>query len=1587
MLDPTQQLMMARGMLAQQAQPPMGSAFASEVERNAASITAGITNFGAGTATMAPMVAGMGLGMMGMTRAARVVGLADPFSTGFSAIGNVMSGKPGALIGGAAAVAGAYGASRVLGGTADYIRGQMLEGQRNFLATRSLLRTMPQVGFGSQSVLSPTQMPLSTPQQVSQLNANMRAIGSDFGMTAGQSRNMMGMLGGMGMINTGSVRQMSSSFRSALSEMKSIAQQIGGDIQEAINVYKSIDQMGFKTSSSRRHVLRQMTTTSAMTGASLGDVQSNMHTAMAAADQLGISRQTAADLATRSMQTTAFMSRTGALSSQYVDRMGGVMGTAQRMAQIQMGMAQSRGGLAAISNMFNPYGGIDESGVRATLAGKSSTLRMARLRQMDPYAMNDVMDDAMGMMGGVVLARVGAINAKFGGSDPLRARREQFKFLQSMGISDAQEQMQYLSFLRSQPRAEFMGSLQDMRNTALTARDTSMSKVTSVADTYKNVIERINSSLSTTFQRAGEALLRNFEDTNRRVSTALYGRQRTYGTGNMDMGAMRAVSAQVMRGDFDFTASGSDLMSLIKNPAITAALNNNVNVRGVDVAARRQILDGRIAQGMYAVGSLSGGLNKAIDNIAETLLSQSSSGRMRAPVGSLAEAMAGGLGDEGPINFGTDLFGRTRSGNAGQYLQAIARDMGAEFDPTTGRIVRLNQRQMGMLAATKGDDFRRAFNAGLGKDVRDQLSIMEKERFATGAGLAGAAFGGLSGFAAGGLRGGIPRAILGGIGGAIVGYAGASRAATKGKEGDSGVLNFVAGLAQTASYGATGAAMGATAASFIPIPVVTQGVGAIVGGIGGLAYGAYDAYFNDMGLKESLDEYSARAGVAEQVNLSQGNIESLRRNKGALLRGDRGDQLAKILFGKGTKMETLNSQQRLQMNEMLRRFGGDIGKALAGKSGQSNISNEQFLSMAYQEVGGAVVEDALGIGVSGPARVLGEQRQQGAYFSRKALGTYNRVTGQYDIDGTGNKRIKDLFRLLEKYDHRTASGGYSGVGGKFLFDRDGRTNKITLDAINKEIKRLGEGGVERYLLDDLKATAEGIFADAARGDSDLSGFIQGSKGALTVSPFAAFKGAVPDEVLSDRFIEDGKLRPEMLGRASGVLTALSELGTTGTGTSSEITEATVKDAIRRVSGQQFFSKDRQMTALGTLIGQYGTFSGKSANPDDLISELVEDNVLSNDLARRLRRDSNAFEALRDPGAVQKALQSGGPNLARDLKAAATSTATLNMQSAQMAFQGAQNNLVRGAMRQARRRRSAEFRSAVAVLRSPNLGLSEDIVSDLQRAIEDADESGQDVLSYLAENNPRALDAISKELTNVRADMAGQGKAPQRKILSKIQQSIEGFKGMIAGDDDFSALSRMAIEGGISRSGGKLSLNKEAIAEGFRRFGAMSPAKVSAILSGDQIGAMEKLLSGRVRDQRQVMNLLSDVSGARGMTGMEKMRQVVGTFTPKGQMEGMSDDSIQSQYNSMVHQLRGPKGASDFLAGFERVLDRTFKSNFGNEERTRANEKDKQAAAAEAIVGLKKAFDSVSSGGALKVTLQGFKLFDNGGGTGNGGGKG
>lgn len=1567
MLDPTQQLMMARGMLAQQAQQPMGSAFASEVERNAASITAGITNFGAGTATMAPMVAGMGLGMMGATGAARVVGLADPFATGFSAIGNVMSGKPGALIGGAAAVAGAYGASRVIGGTADYIRGQMLEGQRNFLATRSLMRTMPQVGFGSQSVLSPTRMPLSTPQQVSQLNANMRAIGSDFGMTAGQSRNMMGMLGGMGMINTGSVRQMSSSFRSALSEMKSIAQQIGGDIQEAINVYKSIDQMGFKTSSSRRHVLRQMTTTSAMTGTSLGDVQSNMHTAMAAADQLGISRQTAADLATRSMQTTAFMSRTGALSSQYVDRMGGMMGTAQRMAQIQMGMAQSRGGLAAISNMFNPYGGIDEGGMRAALQGKSSTLRMARLRQMDPYAMNDVMDDAMGMMGGVVLARVGAINAKFGGSDPLRARREQFKYLQSMGISDAQEQMQYLSFLRSQPRAEFMGSLQDMRNTALTARDTSMSKVTSVADTYKNVIERINSSLSTTFQRAGEALLRNFEDTNRRVSTALYGRQRTYGTGNMDMGAMRAVSAQVMRGDFDFTASGSDLMSLVQNPATMAALNNNVNVRGVDVAARRQILNSTMARGMYAVGSLSGGLNKAIDNIAETLLNQSSSGRIRTPVGSLAEAMAGDVGAGGPINFGTDLFGRTRSGNAGQYLQAIARDMGAEFDPTTGSIVRLNQRQMGMLAATKGDDFRRAFNAGLGKDVRDQLSIMENERFATGAGLAGAALGGFSGFAAGGLRGGLPSAIVGGLGGAALGYAGGSRIAGTTQPESSGLLDAAATGISVLGGAYTGAKLGAMGGSFFgPVGSTIGGIaGAGIGGLVGFYYGSQET-----SLKDSLDEYSASTGVAEQVNLSQGNIDSLRRNKGALL-SQRGNQLAEILFGPGKTMDTLSRQQSLQMDEMLRRFGGDIGKALAGKSGQSNITNEQFLSMAYQEVGGAIAEDALGIGASGPARVLDEQRQQGAYFSGSALGTYDLPTMRYGVDGTGNKRIRDLMLRLRK----------EGTQISDLLRSSG--NRITLDTISQEIERLGKGGVDSAVLADIKSEAQGIFEAAARGDSDLSQFIKGSQGALTLSPFAAFQTAVGGDVLSSRFIEDGQLRPEMLGRASGVLTALSELGTTGTGTSSEITKEAVTNAIRRVSGQQFFSKDRKMTALGTLIGQYGHVSGQqSMRPDELISQLVSDNVLSEDLAASLRSDPNAFGALNNAGAVLEALQSGGSELAQQLGEAARSTAAANMGSAQMAFQGAQNNLVRGAMRQARRRRSADFRSTVAVLRTEGLGLSGEKVGRLEEHIKAAEASGQDVLSYLAEKAPAALEEISAELTNVRAGMSGPGTKHQREILSAAQQRIEGFKGMIAGDDDFSALSRMAIEGGISRRGGKLSLNKAAIREGFMSIGAMSPEKVSAILSGDQIGAMEKLLSGKRRGQQEVMSLLSDVAGARGMTGQAKMRQVVGAFS-EGGTQGMSDADIQGQYNNMVNQLRTPKGTAEFLDGFERVLDRTFKANFGDEERTRAGEKDKQATMAEAIIGLKKAFDSVSSGGALRVIVAGGKI-DNKAGTGGAG---
>lgn len=1217
-LDPQQQLIQARGLMQPQApNAPMGSSYINEVERQASQTAAGVVNFGTNALMGAPMVASMGFGLMSMAGAKGMLGkvarggdigmsMLDPFGAAFEAIPRALAGKT-SMMGAGIAVAGAYGTSKVISGTADFIRDSMLEGQRDYLATRTLMRQMPQSGYGPQSVLS---MGMQSPghfgpNQLSQMNAQIRSVANDYNMSMGQARNQLSSLHQMGMIDTSSVQRISQSFRKSLQELKSVAQQIGGDIQEAKSVYQALDQMGFKSSSGRRSMLGSMTTTSALTGMSLGQVGGHMAPVMGMAKNMGLSSETGGNLAMRSLQTTAYMKAAGMVSSQDLADVGGISGYAQKMSAMHLQTLGSRGSTAMMSNIFRSHGGMNIGALGKLMSGDEMRVNYAGLQGMDPYAIGGMQEDMSDLTGAAILARVSSINRKHSG-DPLKARQTQFRFLQSMGIGSAKDQMQYLSYLRAQPGSDFAAGLQGLRNNALTSRDGSMNDAGSISGVFEDTINEITRRLKMTFSRAGEALTRDFEDSNRRVSLALSGRRRDYGSGVTDMGAMRAVARDIMHGG-SYGALDNRFLEqrLAGSENLRRAMSASVNLSGIDSMTRATLLQGPMdglayasARGSRFFGDL---LSTSMSGALEKLTGVEGSSEYRRSVGSLGEMISGGL-MSGDLQLGMSRRGRRVSASPSDYMGMVGRDLGVELErahavngsPLGMRVVRPDESAISLLMRNRGGAFDRAWNGGIGMNLQRQINGNDTLMSALGAGgvgmaggfFMGASVGGLLGAGAGGI-GAIPGAAIGGVIGAGIGTLGGvsgftgskgmgevSRlvgiAALPGIGSKIGVDDFVGGVVgDAASWWAD---IGKDALKWTDKKLGTDAVGDLKNG--------YVGQFLSGGVKGVLDKYSESMGVAGDMQLSPQHRRMLQRNYGQLADAGKFDELASALFSapntsSQVAYKGLDSQQRAILREFIRRKGGSIGEALAGPRQGGNLSTEQFNSILSQEmgrnfagvffgVGGTAERDLMlressqsgGLDITAVGRGLsGEERRR-----IKSLNMFRglQVGSVQGRDGTGGKEMVmggvEAFRQLTQGDFglseafrelRELSGGSEDILNIATVRSGGRMiiNERSINNALSHIVATRGDDVTAKDVERIRKTFMERFRAVRKGESSAAQYLANPVSLKAAPDLGLFKGMGGKGFLAEGLLtSDGmRVQDSALGTASGVSAGISNL--------------------------------------------------------------------------------------------------------------------------------------------------------------------------------------------------------------------------------------------------------------------------------------------------------------------------------------------------------------------------------------------------------------------------------------------------------------
>ena len=688
-LDPSQQLALAAGQFQQsvtipgQHGPGQHPAFA---ERAATGLTQGLTQgalVGGGLAlgagwSLAPMMLGKNASWGAKALAA------DPGAWIHAATAGRGMG-PGAfrgarMLSGAAAGAASFGVPLLAAEAVMYSGRRMVEGQREFLATRQLMRELPGqggsvLGGGGAGVFGAS----SDPMQVANFQSTLSNVGSSFGAAPAQMRNLVGGFGQMGMLDTSSVRSTSASLRSSMRELRSVAQTINSDLEGALEVYGQLKQMGFSSNRSRLTALKQMTGASSMSGLSLGQVSQIGGGAMQSSMAMGLSPEAGFNAGMGAISNAAYRMSTGAANPMYVQRVGGQANYAARMAEINLGVAGSEGGMNMMSRMFTEGGDFDASGFTRQVGRDRLRGSRSHFRNVDPYQMGRMRREFSEMAPGVITAQVASIQARHS-DDPTRANRLQYELLSQYGIQDPDEQLEFLGGLRTQGRANALGAGQRIQNAALTSqgdRET-VGVAERLGEALRDLTRRVIGS-GEELERYGASLQVRLERQIRSATESLVGTPRMLATGDYSEQAIsftRSILEDPSRGRLRQNDPLGGLSSFLQgSPVSRAALGRSSGITGIT--------------------------NRSRLGVAGTALTMAGDFMSRAglePISSFATdfgGMTGMTGDAASGIYAGRLNGRDQFMTPSEYVQATALSFGQVLNPETGMFA---QPDMGVVA-------------------------------------------------------------------------------------------------------------------------------------------------------------------------------------------------------------------------------------------------------------------------------------------------------------------------------------------------------------------------------------------------------------------------------------------------------------------------------------------------------------------------------------------------------------------------------------------------------------------------------------------------------------------------------------------------------------------------------------------------------------------------------------------------------------------------------------------------------------------------------------------------------------------------
>lgn len=494
----------------------------------------------------------------------------------------------------------------------------------------------------------------------------------------------------------------------------------------------------------------------------------------------GLSVRTGLQTGLSSVATAHTLQSMGRIDPNYVASVGGLEGFAGRMAQIQLGMSQTMGGQALFSRMFGKDGSFrDDFGEALGRRRLSADSSMAR--HVDPYALSGMQEQFQGMSRAAVLARVSAI--QMSGESRIERNRRQYEFLASTGITSADEQLQYLNYLRAAPRADFARQLQGMQDESVMSRPDASRRASSLSSMFDRMLSEIGSNMGNSLERFGAALQVRAERALRDVALLAEGRDyqttRTYRARMGDMDSLQRIAA------------GGDTAWLFRDPVRqlerdleSRSLRNafgalfDVSGGGLQTTRSRGLFEGSLFEYHRTLLNTERGIASARDAAMNRLFPEDetnvlnidrSEGRLGA-LGMVARLYSNQAGGDAATGiYGGRVGGQRRYLTTEQFLNGIALDHGGSYTAETG-FVQASDQAIAALDTRGGGGRRDALERQIIRDLRDMDFGGRRRRSTAGWATAGVASGATAGALLGALPGAAVGALIGGAAGTLGGF-------------------------------------------------------------------------------------------------------------------------------------------------------------------------------------------------------------------------------------------------------------------------------------------------------------------------------------------------------------------------------------------------------------------------------------------------------------------------------------------------------------------------------------------------------------------------------------------------------------------------------------------------------------------------------------------------------------------------------------------------------------------------------------------------------------------------------------------------